>query len=72
MTLRHFIDLFRGYVQSEKTFSYKSLASGALILGIIGIADNKPVDLCYRCYKYFYHIFRNAYNTKIYRDTNRK
>ena len=30
--------------------SYKSLASGALILGIIDIANNKPMDLCYRCY----------------------
>ena len=26
--------------------SYKSLATGALILIIIVIADNKPVDLC--------------------------
>ena len=32
-------------------FSYKSLAAGALILGIIVIADIKPMDLCYRCYK---------------------
>ena len=32
-------------------FSYKSLASGALILGVIVIADMKPMDLCYRCYK---------------------
>ena len=32
-------------------FSYKSPASDALILGIIVIADNKPIDLCYRCYK---------------------
>ena len=32
-------------------FSFKFLASGALILGIIVIADNKPMDLCYRCYK---------------------
>ena len=31
-------------------FSYKSLASDALILGIIVIATNKLVDLCYRCY----------------------
>ena len=37
-------------------FSYKSLASGALILGIIGIADNKPMDLCYRCYIYSFFI----------------
>ena len=33
-------------------FSYKSLASGAVILGIIVIATNKPVNLCYRCYIY--------------------
>ena len=35
------------------TFShvfYNSLASGALILGIIVIATNKPMNLCYRCY----------------------
>ena len=32
-------------------FSYKSLASGAFILGIIVIADDKSMDLCYRCYK---------------------
>ena len=54
-------------------FSYKSLASDALILGILVIATNKPMDLCYRCYIYsFYHILPNAYNTKIYRYTNRK
>ena len=27
-----------------------SLASGALVLVIIVIADNKPMKLCYRCY----------------------
>ena len=32
-------------------FFYKFPVSGALILWIIGIADNKPMDLCYRCYK---------------------
>ena len=32
-------------------FSYKSLASDIFILEIIVIADNKPLDLCYRCYK---------------------
>ena len=32
-------------------FSYKSLASGALIIEIIVIADNKPMEVCYRCYK---------------------
>ena len=31
-------------------FSYKSLASGALILESIVIATNKLMDLCYRCY----------------------
>ena len=31
-------------------FSYSSLASGALVLVIIVIADNKPMELCYRCY----------------------
>ena len=32
-------------------FSYLSLASGALVLVIIVIADtcNKPIELCYRC-----------------------
>ena len=32
-------------------FSFKFLASGDLILGIIVIADNKSMDKCYRCYK---------------------
>ena len=32
-------------------FSYNSLAFGALILGITVIADNKPMELCYRCYR---------------------
>ena len=31
-------------------FSYKPLASGALILGIIVIATNKSMYLCYRRY----------------------
>ena len=33
-------------------FSYKSksIDSGALVLVIIVIADNKPMNLCYRCY----------------------
>ena len=31
-------------------FSYLSLASGALVLVITVIADNKPMELCYRCY----------------------
>ena len=33
-------------------FSYKSLTSGVLSLGIIVIATNKPMELCYRCYIY--------------------
>ena len=32
-------------------FSYKSLASGALMLGINSSVIIKPVYLCYRCYK---------------------
>ena len=32
-------------------FSYKFLASCALIIEIIVIADNKPMEVCYRCYK---------------------
>ena len=33
-------------------FSYKYLASnGALIMGIILIANNKPMDSRHRCYK---------------------
>ena len=51
-------------------FSYKSLASGALILRSIVIADNNLST----CVKDFiiklYHIFPNAYNTKIFRDTH--
>ena len=31
-------------------FSYLSLASGALVLVITVVADNKPVALCYLCY----------------------
>ena len=54
-------------------FSYQSLASGVLALIITVIADNKPKELCYRCYIYFfYHIFRNAYIIKIYRHIDRK
>ena len=32
----------------------KSLASGALFLGILVNADNKLMDLCYRCYIIFF------------------
>ena len=31
-------------------FSYYSLASGALVLVITVIADNKPMELCYLCF----------------------
>ena len=31
-------------------FSYLTLASGALFPVIIVIADNKPMELCVRCY----------------------
>ena len=31
-------------------FSYSSLASGALVIVIIAIADNKPMELSYLCY----------------------
>ena len=31
-------------------FSYSSLASGALVLVIIVIANKKPLELCHRCY----------------------
>ena len=31
-------------------FFYLSLASGALVLVITVIADNKPMELCYLCY----------------------
>ena len=54
-------------------FSYLTLASGALFLVIIVIADNKSMELCYRCYIYFfYHVFPNAYNIKMYRHIDRK
>ena len=44
-----------------------------LSLRIIVIADNKPKELCYRCYIiFFYHIYPNAYNIKIYRHIARK
>ena len=40
--------------QEEKNvfhmFSYYSLASGALVLVITVIADNKPLELCYIYY----------------------
>ena len=31
-------------------FSYYSLASGALVLVVTVIADNKSMELCYLCY----------------------
>ena len=51
-------------------FSYLTLASGALFLVIIVIADNKPMELCYRCN--FYYAFPNAYTIKMYRHIDRK
>ena len=40
-------------------FFYKSLASGALILEIMIIADNKPMDFCYVCYFFTYFLIRS-------------
>ena len=34
----------------KNTVFYQSLASDALVLVIIVIADNKPMELCYLCY----------------------
>ena len=67
----------RDDISEKKTifhmFSFKSLASGALVLVISVIVENKPMELCYRCYiQSFYHIFPNAYNIKIYRHIDRK
>ena len=31
-------------------FSYLSLASGAFVLVVTVIAENKPIELCYLCY----------------------
>ena len=54
-------------------FNYLILASGALFLVIIVIADNKHMELCYRCFFYnFNHVFPNAYNIKMYRHIDRK
>ena len=42
----------RGYFRKNTIFHmffYLSLASGALVSVIIVIADNKPMELCYRC-----------------------
>ena len=52
-------------------FSYKSLASGALILEILVIADNKHMDF-FADVTNIFHIFPSMYNTKLYRDTNRE
>ena len=41
-------------------FFYKSLASGALILGITVIATNNVTVVIYNL---FYHLFSNAYTT---------
>ena len=55
-------------------FHKNSLASGALTLEIIVIADNKPMHLCSRCYKNKFHLFPNTYRipNNIYKDTIRK
>ena len=48
------MDLIKEMVLQEHIFHmffYSLLALGALILEIIVIADNKPMDFCYRCYK---------------------
>ena len=39
-----------------RMFFYTFIASGALILLIIDIADNKPMYLCYRCFIYYLFI----------------
>ena len=50
-----------------------SLASGVLILGITVIAITSPLNYVTDVItNRFYHIFPNAHNNKIYRDTNRK
>ena len=36
---------------------YWSLASSALVLVIIVIADNKPMELCYGCYLYIFFTY---------------
>ena len=38
-------------------FSYHSLVSGALILGINALLIIKPMELCYRCYTFFCQCF---------------
>ena len=39
-------------------FSFKSLVSGALVLGINSLLIIKPMDLSYRCYNYtFFQYF---------------
>ena len=43
--------VFRRKEEYFHKFTYKSLATGALTLEIIVIADNKLMDFCYRCYK---------------------
>ena len=52
-------DISKKYITFDifHMFSYKSLAPGALILGILVIANNKPMNLCYRCYNLFITYF---------------
>ena len=53
-------------------FSYLTLASGALFLVIIVIADNSPWNCVTDVIYNFYHVFPNAYNIKMYRHIDRK
>ena len=54
-------------------FLIKSLASGALVLVITFITDNKPMEcVTDGIYNLFYHIFPNACNIKIHRHIDRK
>ena len=51
--LGNFLGIKRWYFKKKygfHMFSYYSLASGALVLVITVIADNKPLELCYLRY----------------------
>ena len=61
----HWLDV-RDAISEKKNifrmFCYKSLASGALILGINSLLIIKLMDLCYRCYKLtFFSIIPNKW-----------
>ena len=49
-------DFFRKNTIFSHVF-FKSLASDALILATIVMADYTPMDLCYICYKYIVIVF---------------